>query len=258
MTDLFFSKKEDLAADWDDVGSEKSRVVDRFTMGSDPGEPRAPLISCRFRKRSYTIVIKVTHAIRSGHPTDCPLPLLTGLCVGFRPGIPLRKSPTHPLRTSSGTTVATYCISAPLSQRIDEHLNFKTASPIKAYEKFISGCTDGFYPVTATFGRLINALGHAGEIEKVNLVYENAQHAIAMATTAPAEDPNDPWYQIEDHMIIALAHAGGVEGAHNHRHRILEYGGTPSADAYGTRRARTPTTKSKLAVVVTPFIITCS
>jgi len=43
MTDLFFSKKEDLAADWDDVGSEKSWAVDRFTMGSDPGEPHAPL-----------------------------------------------------------------------------------------------------------------------------------------------------------------------------------------------------------------------
>jgi len=140
---------------------------------------------------------------------------------------------SHPSTPSSGTAVATYRISAPLSQRIDEHLNFKTASPIKAYEKFISGCTDGFYPVTATFGRLINALGRAGEIEKVNLVYETAQHAIAMATTAPTEDPNGPWYQIEDHMIIALAHAGDVEGAHNHRHRILEYGGTPSADAYG-------------------------
>ena len=31
-------------------------------------------------------------------------------------------------------------------------------------------------------------------------------------------------------MIIALAHAGDIEGAHNHRHRILEYGGTLSAD----------------------------
>ena len=26
MTDLFFSKKDDLAADWEDVGSEKSRA----------------------------------------------------------------------------------------------------------------------------------------------------------------------------------------------------------------------------------------
>jgi pentatricopeptide repeat protein len=138
---------------------------------------------------------------------------------------------SQPSTPSSGTAVTTYRISTPLSLKVDAHLNnFKTASPIKAYEKFISGYTAGFYPVTATFGKLINALGRAGEIEKVNLVYEAAQHAIA---TAPDEDPNGSWYQIEDQMIIALAHAGDVEGAHNHRLSILEYGGTPSADAYG-------------------------
>ena len=141
---------------------------------------------------------------------------------------------SQPSTPSSGTAVATYRISTPLSQKIDQHLNnFKTASPIMAYEKFITGYADGFYPITPTFGRLINALGRAGEIEKVNFVYESAQHAISMAKTSPGEDPNSPWYQIEDHMIIALAHAGDVEGAHNHRLRILEYGGTPSADAYG-------------------------
>ena len=139
-----------------------------------------------------------------------------------------------PSTPSSGTAVATYRISTPLSQKIDEHLNnFKTASPVMAYEKFIAGYTDGFYPITPTFGRLINALGRAGEIEKVNFVYESAQHAITMFKTAPGVDPKSPWYQIEDHMIIALAHAGDVDGAHNHRLRILEYGGTPSADAYG-------------------------
>ena len=141
---------------------------------------------------------------------------------------------SHPSTPSSGTAVATYRISTPLSQKIDEHLNnFKTASPIMAYEKFIEGYTDGFYPITPTFGRLINALGRAGEIEKVNFVYESAQHAITIAKTAPGIDPKNSWYQIEDHMIIALAHAGDVDGAHNHRLRILEYGGTPSADAYG-------------------------
>lgn len=141
---------------------------------------------------------------------------------------------SQPSTPSSGTAVATCRISAPLSQKIDEHLNiFKTVSPIKAYEKFIAGYTDGFYPVVTTLGKLISALGRSGEIEKANLVYEAAQHVIAATNTAPGENPNGPWYQIEDHMIIALAHAGNIEGAHNHRLRILEYGGTPSADAYG-------------------------
>ena len=141
---------------------------------------------------------------------------------------------SQPSTPSSGTAVATYRISGPLSKKIDEHLNiFKAAPPTKAYEKFIAGYTDGFYPGIATLGRLINALGRSGEIEKANLVYEAAQHVIAGTDTAPGEDPNGPWYQIEDHMIIALAHAGNIEGAHNHRLTILEYGGTPSADAYG-------------------------
>ena len=141
---------------------------------------------------------------------------------------------SRPSTPSSGTAVTTFHISLPLSQKIDEHLNiFRTASPIKAYHKFLAGYTDGFYPSTPTFGRLINALGRAGEIEKVNFVYEAAQHAISMTKTIPGENLNGPWYQVEDNMIIALAHAGDVEGAHNHRLRILEYGGTPSADAYG-------------------------
>ena len=141
---------------------------------------------------------------------------------------------SEPSTPSSGTAITTYRVSNPLSQRIDDNLNnFKTASPIKAYNAFIEAYADGFYPTIATLGKLINALGRSGETEKVNLVYETAQHAIATANTTSSKDPNGPWYQIEDQMIIALAHAGDVESAHNHRRRILEYGGTPSADAYG-------------------------
>lgn len=141
---------------------------------------------------------------------------------------------SQPSTPSSGTAVTTFRVSSPLGQRIDEHLNnFRTASPIKAFEKFFAGYSDGFYPTTPTFGRLINALGRVGEVEKLNFVYEAAQHAIAITNTAPGEDPNASWYQIEDHMIIALAHAGDTEGAHIHRLKILEHGGTPSADAYG-------------------------
>lgn len=141
---------------------------------------------------------------------------------------------SQPSTPSSGTAVTTFRVSAPLSQKIDENLsNFKTASPAKAYEKFLAGYSDGFYPTMPAFGKLINALGRIGEIEKVNFVYGAAQHAITMADKTPSGDPNGPWYQIEDQMIIGLAHAGDIEGAHEHRLRILEYGGTPSADAYG-------------------------
>ena len=141
---------------------------------------------------------------------------------------------SEPSTPSSGTAVAAYRTSSSLSQEIDGHLNqYGTPSPTKAYETFLSGCSDGFYPTTSTFGRLISALGRAREVEKVNFVYEAAQHAIATSKAARSGKTNGPWYQIEDHMIVALAHAGNVEGAHEHRLRILECGGTPSADAYG-------------------------
>ena len=157
-------------------------------------------------------------------PTTSPAP------VGDAPVEEL----SQPSTPSSGTAIATYRTSTPLSQKIDQHLiDFKTASPLMAYEKFLAGYTNGFCPVIATFGRLINALGRAGEIEKVNLVYEAAHNSISTSDIAPGERPNRSWHQIEDHMIIALAHAGDVDGAHNHRLSILEHGGTPSADAYG-------------------------
>lgn len=141
---------------------------------------------------------------------------------------------SQPSTPSSGTAVATYRISHPLNQTIEGYLSeFKTALPVKAYEKFTVGYSKGLCPTANTLGKLINALGRVGEIEKVNFVYEAAQHAISMTTSARGEDPNAPWYQIEDNMIIALAHAGDVDAAHTHRLRILEFGGTPSADAYG-------------------------
>lgn len=140
---------------------------------------------------------------------------------------------SQPSTPSSGTAVTTFRTSTPLSLKIEDHLKFGTPSPIKAYENFLAGHSNGFYPTTSTFCRLINALGRVGEIEKVNFVYEAAQHAIATTNATPSGDPLSPWCQVEDNMIIALAHSGNVEDAHDHRLRILEHGGTPSADAYG-------------------------
>jgi pentatricopeptide repeat protein len=52
-----------------------------------------------------------------------------------------------------------------------------------------------------------------------------------MADDKPAQSLG--WFQVEDQMIIALAHAGDVDAAHVHRQRILQQGGSPSPDAYG-------------------------
>lgn len=152
---------------------------------------------------------------------------------------------SQPPTPSSDTVIPTYRISDRTSQEIDEYLNdFITASPTKAYKGFLAGYSIGFYPTVVILGRLINALGRSGEIKKVSFVYEVAQHTLTANKALRGEDPNGPWCHIEDHTIIALAHAGNVEGTHNHRYRIFGCGSTPGADAYGALTGRDTTDDS--------------
>jgi len=107
------------------------------------------------------------------------------------------KETSQPSTPSSDTAVAAYRISTSLDRRVDTYLNgFGTASPIGACGGFVAGCAGGFYPTIGTLGRLINALCRSGEIEKVNVVYEAAQHALTATTKVPGEDTNGLWCQI--------------------------------------------------------------
>lgn len=110
--------------------------------------------------------------------------------------------------------------------------NHPTISPLLAYSRFEGGVAKGTYPTPCTIGRLINALGRLKEMDKVRTLYDAAQLLISTLESESNWQSN-AWFQIEDQMIIACAHAGEMDAAFQHRDRITSQGGTPSADAYG-------------------------
>jgi pentatricopeptide repeat protein len=100
------------------------------------------------------------------------------------------------------------------------------------FDRFVSGAQRGIYPSPECIGRLIGGLGRLGAVQKVRTLYNAAQRVLA-ALEDQKRWQSAGWFVIEDQMIIAFAHAGEYEAAHVHRVRIIEQGGTPSADAYG-------------------------
>ncbi|KAG5645763.1 hypothetical protein DXG03_005300 [Asterophora parasitica] len=117
------------------------------------------------------------------------------------------------------------------------HAEFKALhnpghNALNAFAKFRRAVESGKAPNPATIGLLIQSLGRASRMEEVHYAYTVAQTVLASLETNKAWQA-DAWFQIEDSMIIGLAHHGDVEGAHVHRLRILEQGGAPTADAYG-------------------------
>jgi hypothetical protein len=127
-------------------------------------------------------------------------------------------------------------VDARLSREIDELL--KSSRPVKevtgeAYNILTDSLLRGWLPTpvgAVAVGRIIQALGRAGEIDKVQEVYGIAQSALSVG---PKYWSSDAWFKIEDGVVIALAHAGQIDAAHAHRERILTNGGAPTADAYG-------------------------
>jgi pentatricopeptide repeat protein len=111
--------------------------------------------------------------------------------------------------------------------------NHPTVTPLVAYSRFEGGVAKGCYPIPVTIGRLINALGRLKQMDKVRTLYDAAQ--LVMSTLeAESHWQSKAWFQIEDQMIIACAHAGEMDAAFEHRQRITAQGGIVSADAYGS------------------------
>lgn len=97
---------------------------------------------------------------------------------------------------------------------------------------FFDHCRKGVVPSAYVVGKMIGTLGRGGDAVGAKRVYTKMQDVLASMSNQPAEQA-ETWFLIEDSMIIALAQAGDIDGAHVHRLRILEQGGAPSADAYG-------------------------
>lgn len=120
-----------------------------------------------------------------------------------------------------------------LSRHIEQYYpTHPKVTPLMAFDRFQAGVRKGQYPTPEVMSKLINSLGRLGELEKVRTLY-NASQVVLSALEENKQWQSTGWFGVEDAMIIALAHAGDTDGAHVHRARILEQGGSPSADAYG-------------------------
>ena len=127
------------------------------------------------------------------------------------------------------------------TMRIDDHhgryideLNMrrgKNDTAAAGFLRFERGAALGTFPNPEVVGRLIEGLGRAGEMTKVDYLYGVAQNIISLLGTDTAQ--LDGWAAVENSMIIARGHAGDGVSADAHRLRLVQQGLTPTADAYG-------------------------
>ncbi len=108
----------------------------------------------------------------------------------------------------------------------------KDDNALAAFQRFERGAVLGTYPTPQVIGRLIEGLGRAGEMAKVDHLYGVAQNLISLLLGTKSAQL-DGWAAIENSMIIARGHAGDGLSADAHRMRLLQQGLTPTADAYG-------------------------
>ncbi|THV04541.1 hypothetical protein K435DRAFT_850798 [Dendrothele bispora CBS 962.96] len=100
------------------------------------------------------------------------------------------------------------------------------------FDLFVQAVFSGRVPSPFTFARLLQIHGRCKQFEQIQFVYRVAQNMLAQMEH-DKKVQSDSWFIVEDAMIIAFAQGGEIDAAHVHRMRILEHGGTPSADAYG-------------------------
>jgi pentatricopeptide repeat protein len=145
-------------------------------------------------------------------------------------GLPL----PQPTRNAAPTEVGSMRIDDYHGRYIDQ-LNMrygKDETAVAAYRRFERGAALGTFPSPEVVGRLIEGLGRAGEMAKVDYLYGVAQNIISLLHGTETAQL-DGWAAIENSMIIARGHAGDGPSADAHRLRLLQQGLTPTADAYG-------------------------
>ena len=101
-----------------------------------------------------------------------------------------------------------------------------------AFRRFERGAALGIFPGPEVIGRLIEGLGRAGDMAKVDYLYGVAQNIVSFLHGTETKQL-DGWAAIENSMIIARGHIGDGLSADAHRLRLLQQGLTPTADAYG-------------------------
>ncbi|EPQ25798.1 uncharacterized protein PFL1_06665 [Pseudozyma flocculosa PF-1] len=108
---------------------------------------------------------------------------------------------------------------------------FSRYTPQDAYRRLQKELQVGNFAHPEGLAALIGAFGRAGNTERIHELYAMAQHVLHALGGDPSWQRN-AWFHVEDAMISAFSHAGNVDAATVHRHRIIAAGGAPSASAY--------------------------
>ena len=159
----------------------------------------------------------------------------TGLLAGFyeaaAPELYLDSAPPAP-----ESQTPTFTIDESLSRRIDMHTARPSGrhqiTPQRAYIELRSGLGNNLIPHPDSITRLMQTLSREGDEPRVLELYNLGQSLIA-STRSPKLQAAW-WRQFEDTMLISQCHLGHLEQAGLHRHRLVERGMSPSADAYAT------------------------
>ncbi|KAG6865382.1 hypothetical protein C0991_003085 [Blastosporella zonata] len=115
---------------------------------------------------------------------------------------------------------------------MDDLKSYRAEATEAAYTKFTAGVEQGRVPAPAAMSLLVQILGRLGRMEAMHHVYSVAQRVLS-GLEGHKEWQTEAWFQMENGMVIGLAHHGDVEGAHVHKLRMMQQGGAPDADAYG-------------------------
>jgi pentatricopeptide repeat protein len=162
----------------------------------------------------FSALLALPEAFTYIQPTDLPSP--------------------QPIPNAAPLDVETMKVDDCQSRYIDE-LNMrrgKDDAAIIAFQRFENGAMMGVFPNPEVIGRLIEGLGRAGEMDKVEHLYGVAQNVLSLLHSDKTA-LLDAWSAVENSMIIARGHAGDGSSADAHRLRLLQQGIAPSADAYG-------------------------
>jgi pentatricopeptide repeat protein len=123
-----------------------------------------------------------------------------------------------------------------LSRRIDSHSSRPDGrnqiSPQRAYTELRTSLSSNRIPHPESLSRLLITFARSNDEARVLELYGLAQSLIAQTTNPKSQAAW--WRVLEDAMLISNCHLGHLEQAGLHRHRLVERGMAPSADAYAT------------------------
>ena len=180
-----------------------------------------------------TAVAEALYATDDGEIVD----LLFGDLPHLHRSKPRLPTPTPPSVVMSPPP-AQVIIDSELSRHVDEwsptHRSLTVHDGYARLQSALSADSTR-YPHPIVLGRLINGLGRTHDIPALESVYSITQQVLfSPYFFANPAWQTEAWFQIEDQMIVAHAHAGDMETAYMHRDRITAAGGVPSPDAFGS------------------------